>query len=258
MSTIQKKARAVADVSEGTILATVDIASPPERVFRALSSKEICEWWGAEGLYRTTGWTGDVRVGGRWRASGVGADGHEFAVEGEYLEVDPPRKLAHTWKPDWDGGKPTTVKYRLEAVDGGTRVTVRHEGFDSAESCAGHSTGWERVLDWLVAHSAARAPRRVFLLRLIAPRPTFAFDMKEDERRVMGEHGAYWRKLLAEGVAIAFGPVNDPKGPWGLGLIEVDEPEAVKGLTAGDPAIRSGLGFDYEVLPLLQSVVRAP
>lgn len=38
-------ARAVWDVTEGLILATVEIHATPERVFQALASKEICEWW---------------------------------------------------------------------------------------------------------------------------------------------------------------------------------------------------------------------
>ena len=40
----------------------------------------------------------DVRPGGKWRSDGIGADGKEFYVEGEYLEVVPPRLLVHTWK----------------------------------------------------------------------------------------------------------------------------------------------------------------
>ena len=82
MSIAKSRARAVADVAEGTILACVDIAAPPERVFRAITSKEVCDWWGQEGMYTTSEWTGDVRKGGRWRASGVGADGKTFSVEG--------------------------------------------------------------------------------------------------------------------------------------------------------------------------------
>src|SRR5262245_61913229 len=106
---VERNPRSVADLSDGTIVATVEIAAPPERVYRALASDEIVKWWGAEGLYQTTEWTGDVKPGGRWRAAGVGADGKRFAVEGEFLEIDPPHKLVHTWQPDWDPGKPTRV-----------------------------------------------------------------------------------------------------------------------------------------------------
>lgn len=145
-----KSARAVADVTTGMLLASVEIAAPPERVFRALASDDITKWWGSADTYRTTKWTGDVRVGGAWLTEGIGSDGTPFSVGGEFLEVDPPRKIVQTWRAPWDGNHTTTITYRLEPIEGGTRVTVKHEGFaDRAESCRGHSDGWERVLGWV-------------------------------------------------------------------------------------------------------------
>ena len=252
---VESKARSVADFAAGRIVATVEIEAPPERVFRALASDEVVHWWGAEGVYKTAEWTGDVRPGGRWRASGVEADGKPFAVEGEYLETDPPRKLVHTWKPSWDPGSSTTVTYRLEAIAGGTRVTLHHEGFASRESCAGHTDGWIMVLGWLKNHAAPKPARSFFLIRLIPPRPTFPLDMSETERRVMGEHVGYWQGLQKEGVAFAFGPVADPKGAWGVGIVEVENEGAVKALEKADPAPKSGLGFHYEILPMPQAIV---
>ncbi len=98
---------------------------------------------------------------------------------------------------------------------------------------------------------------RYFLIRLLPPRPTFMEDMTEEERRVMSEHVAYWTHLLEETVAVAFGPVADPRGGWGVSLVEVADPGVVQTLEANDPLIRSGLGFRYEVLPMLRAVVRA-
>ena len=69
MTSKKSAARAIADVTRGMILATVEIAVPPERVFAALTSEEVTKWWGSDDKYRTTEWTGDVKVGGRWRAS---------------------------------------------------------------------------------------------------------------------------------------------------------------------------------------------
>lgn len=152
------EARAVADLSDGMLLATVEIAAPAERVFRALASEELVNWWGSADTYRTTKWTGDLRVGGAWRAEGLGADGKPFSVGGEFVELDPPRKLVQTWRPSWDGGSVTRLTYRLESISGGTRVTVRHEGFAGRrESCEGHAEGWQRVLDWLRAYFAQAA-----------------------------------------------------------------------------------------------------
>ena len=144
-----KSARAVADVSNGILLASVEIAASPERVFRALTSDDITRWWGSDDTYRTTNWTGDVRVGGAWVAEGIGRDG-PFSVHGEFLEVEPFHKIVQTWRAAWDGDHLTTITYRIEPITGGTRVTVRHEGFaDRIESCRGHGDGWERVLAWL-------------------------------------------------------------------------------------------------------------
>lgn len=94
-----------------------------------------------------------------------------------------------------------------------------------------------------------------FHCRLIPPRPTFAFDMDEDERAVMGEHGAFLRRLADEGRALVFGPVADPEGPWGLGIFEAEDEPTLKELLDTDPTVRSGLGFRYEILPMMQAVL---
>lgn len=151
-ATLDSKARALADTAAGSIHATVEIAVGPERVFRALASEEITQWWGSDDLYRTTQWVGDVRPGGTWRTTGVSATGEPFAVGGEFLEVDAPRRLVMTWVPDWDGSNVTTVSYELQAIPGGTRLTVRHTDFGArVDSCNSHARGWERVLGWLCA-----------------------------------------------------------------------------------------------------------
>jgi len=152
-------ARVVADLSEGHLLATVEIAASPQRVFRALASREIIGWWVRPGVFDTREWAGEVHVNGRWRASGVGKAG-PYVLEGEFLEVDPPHKLVHTWHAVGAPGAPTTVTYLLEPVDGGTRVTLKHAGFASRDVCAATCTGWEtsfeRLAEILDAESAAQ------------------------------------------------------------------------------------------------------
>ena len=152
-----RAARAVADLSAGKIVATVEIAAPIARVFGAITDSEaVPQWWGSAETYRTTSHTSDLRPGGKWRSVGKGNDGDEFSVTGEFLTIDPPHLLSHTWNPSWDEAGATTVTYRLEPLaDGGTRVTVHHEGFgDRVESCRSHGEGWERVLGWLAAYAS--------------------------------------------------------------------------------------------------------
>jgi uncharacterized protein YndB with AHSA1/START domain len=150
MSPVSKaEARAVADLTDGVILASVEIAAPPERVFAAISSAEVAEWWGSSATYRVTKWTAELRPGGWWKSEGVGANGQSFTVSGDVLEVDPPRLLVQTWRFADSTGPATTLRYRIDPIPGGSRVTVKHEGFTDAMSCESHAIGWERVLGWL-------------------------------------------------------------------------------------------------------------
>jgi uncharacterized protein YndB with AHSA1/START domain/uncharacterized protein YciI len=252
------RARAIADVSSGTILASVEIAAPPERVFRALSSpEELVRWWGSDEVYRTTQWDADFRVHGRWRAEGRSADGSTFFVEGEFLEIDPPRKLVQTWKPAWDEGHTTTISYLLEPIENGTRVVVRHEGFGTRyDSCRSHGEGWQQVLDWLSKFvNLQPSAATYYLCRLLPPRPSFALDMNGDERAMMQEHALYWRKQMAEGRVVVFGPVGDPQGPWGLGVVRASDAADIQRFADNDPAILSGRGFRCEVIPMITAVL---
>jgi len=149
MGSIDNGARAVADLPEGRLLASVVIPASPERVFRALTSSEITSWWVRPGVFDTREWSGDLRVGGRWRASGV-ARGEPYAQGGEFLEIDAPNRLVHTWDGAGKPGAPCTVAYDLEGVDGGTRVTLRQSGFASRDTCGAFAIGWETSFDRLV------------------------------------------------------------------------------------------------------------
>jgi uncharacterized protein YndB with AHSA1/START domain len=246
-------ATAVADVDKGIVLARVDIAVPPERVFRALTTDELSQWWGQADMYQTTKHTMDLRPGGAWRSEGVSSSGDPFHVGGEVIEVEPPHRLVFSWKSSWEEGT-TTVSYRLDATATGTRVTVRHSGFANPAACGDHAEGWERVFAWLETHLAPAAEDRVFLVRLLPPRPSFMMDMTPDERAAMEAHAVYWGEQLAAGTAIAFGPVADPKGGWGLGLVRAADEDGVAAFGAHDPALTSQIGLRYEVLPMLQLV----
>lgn len=163
-------ARSVADLSAGVIHASVEIAVPPQRVFQALTDGgEVLKWWGSPDTYQVEEFTADLRVGGRWRSRGRDKDGKPFHVAGEFLAVEQSRLLVQTWIPDWAPGLKTTLTYRLDPIPGGTRLTVRHEGFAAGtEAFEGHTRGWELVLGFLGAHLAAgQGPR--FTTRYLNP-----------------------------------------------------------------------------------------
>jgi len=136
------KVRAVANLPEQTIEATVEIAVSPERVFQWLTSKEVCQWWVRPGVMDTRECTGDVRAGGQWQASRV-ARGKPYALEGEFLEVYRPGKLVHTWQAVGAPRNPSTVTYVLEPFAGGTRITLKHSSLRSAEACENTCVAWQ-------------------------------------------------------------------------------------------------------------------
>lgn len=246
------KATAIADVSEGIVLARIEIAAAPERVWKAITTEELANWWGSAEMYRTTKHTIDLRPGGSYRSEGQGADGSAFHVAGKVLEVDPPKRLVQTWEPSWEQGPPTTVTWLLEPIATGTRVTVRHTGFANPAACDDHAAGWLRVLAWLGGYQAPAD--KFFMARLLPPRPTFMVDMNADERAVMMAHANYWRELLAKGHAVAFGPVGGPTGGFGLGILKATDEAALLAFQADDPAIKSNRGFTYDNAPMVTLV----
>jgi uncharacterized protein YndB with AHSA1/START domain len=160
-------ATAVITPDQDTILAEIFVAAPPERVFQAISDPaQTSQWWGQKGMYRVTGGGADLRPGGKWFSEGVGADGTRFRVDGEYVEIDPPRLLVHTWNPSFKTHtKKTVVRWELEArsvhnlqhsglqkAGTGTVVKIRHSGFaGDVKDATDHGEGWKRVMGWMKA-----------------------------------------------------------------------------------------------------------
>jgi uncharacterized protein YciI len=93
-----------------------------------------------------------------------------------------------------------------------------------------------------------------FVFRLIPPRPSFPFDMTPEERATMIEHVVYWSDLAKQGTVLAFGPVDDPEGPYGIGIIIGESRVEAEAIRDNDPAIRSPHGFRTEIAPMLRLV----
>jgi len=153
-------ARAVIDRSAGTITAAVDVACPPERVYRMLVTAEVERWWGSPGTYLMREWIAEVRPGGSWRVLVCLADGRRLPASGRFLELDLPEKVVQARAYEFDhptlGRRETRVTYLFERRSTGARVTVFHEGFEGREAAAvEHAFGWERVLSWLEPYARA-------------------------------------------------------------------------------------------------------
>jgi uncharacterized protein len=89
-----------------------------------------------------------------------------------------------------------------------------------------------------------------FFCKLIAPRPTFPFDMDEREKALMGQHAAYWTEMCQEGAVLVYGPVMDPNGPFGMGVFAAADEVEVKNRIAADPVMKAGIGFKIEITPM--------
>ena len=93
-----------------------------------------------------------------------------YVIEGEFLEVDPPRKLVHTWHSVGAPSAPTTVTYALEPLDGATRITLRHSGFAAPfvapGMCMNTCIGYELRASRGTPGGGARAE---FLIKTLSP-----------------------------------------------------------------------------------------
>jgi len=93
------------------------------------------------------------------------------------------------------------------------------------------------------------------VFRLKAPRPSFAQDMTDEEKEIMGRHAAYWQPFIESGQMVVFGPVLDDTGSWGLGVINAEDEDELRAFAAGDPAVTSGTG-ELEIGRMLTGFVR--
>jgi uncharacterized protein YndB with AHSA1/START domain len=126
----------------GVLEVSVHIAAKPETVFPYFTdSARYVQWMGSIA-------TVEPVPGGAYRVSM--RDGVE--VVGEFLEIDPPRRLVFTWGWTHDQAVApgtTRVVVTLEEEAGGTRVVLRHHDLPDDEQRDHHGKGWQMYLDRL-------------------------------------------------------------------------------------------------------------
>jgi uncharacterized protein len=91
---------------------------------------------------------------------------------------------------------------------------------------------------------------KYFVCKLLPPRPTFPQDMTPREAEIMQAHAAYCGELLRAGKAILFGPVADPAGVWGFGVLQLPDGADPQAVIANDPVMKADAGFTYQVMPM--------
>jgi uncharacterized protein YciI len=97
---------------------------------------------------------------------------------------------------------------------------------------------------------SSRERSSLFLFRHIPPRADFAQTMTDDERTTMAEHLTYWEQLMAEGKVLVYGPVADPEGVWGMGVMRVADRAEVLEIGERDPSVACGLNT-FEVFEIM-------
>jgi uncharacterized protein YciI len=90
----------------------------------------------------------------------------------------------------------------------------------------------------------------LFFFRLNPPRADFAQTMTPDEQQAMAAHMDYWQQLLDDGRVVVYGPVADPEGVWGLGVVRSDDRADVLAVGERDPSVLAGVNtFDvFEIM----------
>jgi len=105
---------------------------------------------------------------------------------------------------------------------------------------------------------AQTPPARQFLLRIEPVREGFALNnVTAEEMPVLQAHGAYLRELLASGKLVTAGQAFQPKGLFGLIVVEVPDAAAAQALLDADPAVKNKV-FRGEVIPYRTVVQRQP
>ena len=97
--------------------------------------------------------------------------------------------------------------------------------------------------------------KKYFLFKLFPPRPTFHLDMNEHEGAAMQQHMQYWAGLIAQRTAVIYGPVFDPEGVFGLGILEVDDEAQATAIAAADPSVSLGVNT-FALIPMDVGMIR--
>jgi uncharacterized protein YndB with AHSA1/START domain len=116
------------------------IAASVETVWELLvDPDQAVLWMGQSATY-------ELRPGGLYRVAVI--PGH--TASGEFVEIDPPHRLVHTWGWEGEGGSvppgSTTIEYELTPDGDGTLLRFSHRGLPDAEAAASHGHGWDHYL----------------------------------------------------------------------------------------------------------------
>jgi uncharacterized protein YndB with AHSA1/START domain len=128
--------------TETTVEREIAIAASPDTVWQFLvDPMKATRWMGMTASF-------DPRPGGAYRCDVI--PGH--TARGEFVELDPPRRLVFTW--GWEGDNPvtpgsTTIEIELVPEGDGTTLRFLHRDLPNAEAAQSHAHGWDHYLERL-------------------------------------------------------------------------------------------------------------
>ncbi|MCW5875861.1 MAG: SRPBCC domain-containing protein [Anaerolineales bacterium] len=129
----------------------IDIQAPPAKVWAKMATLEGMNQWLARNLVF------EHQVGGRFEMKGNLPGEGPYRFTGEVVTLIPEEELAFTWKHDPEEGTAwpvaTLVTLRLVAVEGGTRVTLTHSGFEALGEAAGKNAYEGHIQGWTIAEN---------------------------------------------------------------------------------------------------------
>lgn len=129
-------------MSKIKIVKTLFLKAPPEHVWKFLTKADQMALWFMRGA-------DDLAEGGDYVlvTNSYGKEG-DVVISGKVLELKKPERLVHTFTHKMMKGVETTCTWTLEAVKGGTILTLVHEGWEKLEEdafglAANHDSGWD-------------------------------------------------------------------------------------------------------------------
>jgi uncharacterized protein YndB with AHSA1/START domain len=141
--------------TETAIRREIAIAASPETVWEFLVDPEKATRW--MGMNASL----DPQPGGEYRVQVISGN----LALGEFVEVDPPRRLVWTW--GWDNESASsvapgssTIEVELEPTDDGTLLRFTHSGFAGVEETRKHAHGWDHYLPRLETAASGDDPGR--------------------------------------------------------------------------------------------------
>ena len=127
---------------------TRTLPASPERVWHAFTDPAALTAWFWPHLAAVV--EVDLRVGGGYRITATKGPTYDFGISGEYVSLEPPHRLAFTWR--WHGEPAQTlVTIELAAASSAdeTVMTLVHERLTDEATRDSHAQGWHDCLDRL-------------------------------------------------------------------------------------------------------------